>query len=781
MKRMLKITGVVAVVLVILVVAALVAAKLLITPERVRTTVLPMAEKSLSRDVAIGDISISIFSGISIKDFRVKMRQEDETFISAESLDLSYKLWPLVRKQVVIDEMRLKKPEIQVVRNADGTFNFSDLIEENTPEADESAKASVAFAQDNKQGPAIDLMVSRARITEGEIRFTDRMQSEEPFSYKITRVDASADNLSLKNSFPFEIGGNLDQAPVSISGTADPAGKKVKADVMLSDLNIADFRTYFKDAVPADLSSAIIDLDVAVEADPNQAASSGKITARGLEMVLEAMPDAAFKDAQVSVDHDLTAELGPETLNVRKAAFDLNGILFEASGTVSDYGSTPVLDISGEMPETEAKKIMAALPRELAEDAADMNPAGSIGAQIKLSGAADRPERLIENGKMRLDRAGVSAEGLDASLNGNIDLSADRISSKELELKLGEDTAFMDFEVTDLFSDPIRVTSSMEAETLDLDYLIGAAGAAGGKRGGEGKKNTEDGRESEGSGREKTGQTEGSIGPVDLPVHARGSVAVKQARYRELPVNDLLIEYSLVDNIFTMEKFSGRVAGGEAKADASVNLGEKDMEYKGNIAMSSVDSGEIISVLYPKYSGMVSGTADLDGQFSGKGILMDDIRKTLSASSEYQLSDGSISGGDLTRQFASLGGTGELESLDFDMFSGNLKIDSGKVKIDGDYDSKDVKMKPSGTIGMDGSVDVNLNLRLAPGMSGSVSGDSLIGRVLGDSEGWTQVPVAVSGSVSDPKLSVDRSGLRKKLREKGTEKVLEEGFKKLFD
>ncbi|MFO7930897.1 MAG: AsmA family protein [Desulfosalsimonas sp.] len=781
MKRMLKITGVVAVVLVILVAAALIAAKLLITPERVRTTVLPMAEKSLSREVAIGDISISIFSGISIKEFRVMMRHEEETFISAESLDLSYQLWPLVKKQVVIDEMRLKKPEIRVVRNADGTFNFSDLMEDTGTEPDAPAKASVAFAQENNQGTAIDLMVSRARITNGEVRFTDRMQGAEPFSYRITRVDASADNLSLKNSFPFEIDGSLNRAPVSIAGTADPAGKKVKADVGLSELNVADFRTYFKDAVPAELSSAMLDLDLSVEADSNQATSSGKITAHGLEMVLEALPDATFKDAQLSVDHDLTAEFGPENLNIRKAVFDLNGIGFEASGRVSDYGSTPVLDISAEMPETEVEKIMAALPQELVKDAAEMNPSGRVAAQIKLSGAADRPERLIENGKVRLDRAGASAEGLDASLTGNIDLSGDRISAKELELILGEDTAFMDFEIKDFFSDPVRITSTIEAKTLDLDYLIAAAGAAGGKRPGEGKKDTEGTRESDSPEGKKTGKTQGSIGPIDLPVHARGQVAVEQARYRDLPVNDLLIEYSLIDNIFTMEKFSGRVAGGEAKADANVNLGQKDMEYMANIAMSSVDSGEIISVLYPKYSGMVSGTAGLDGRFSGKGIRMDDIRKTLSGNSDYQLSDGSISGGDLTRQLESLVGSDDLKTLDFDMFSGNLRIDSGKIKIDGDYDSKDVKMKPAGTIGMDGSVDVNLNLRLAPGMSGSISGDSLIGRVLGDSEGWTQLPVAVSGSVTNPKLSVDRSGLRKKLREKGTEKALEEGFKKLFD
>ncbi|MFW6081886.1 MAG: DUF748 domain-containing protein, partial [Desulfosalsimonas sp.] len=634
---------------------------------------------------------------------------------------------------------------------------------------------------ENKQGPPIDLMVSRARITDGEIRFTDRMQAEEPFSYKITRVDASADNLSLKNSFPFEIDGSLNQAPVSISGTADPAVKKVKADVKVNELNAADFRAYFKDAVPGELSSAMLDLDVSVEADTNEAISSGTITLRGIDMVLEAMPDVSFEDIRLSVDHDLAAELGPENLNISKAVLDLNGIPVKASGSISAYGSDPVLDISAELPETDVKKILASLPQELVKDAADMNPAGRIAAQIKLSGAAGRPESLIENGKLSLDRTGVSAEGLEASVTGNIDLSGDRISAEQLEIKLGEDLAFMDFEVTDIFSDTVGITNSIEAESLDLDYLIAAAGAAGGQRPGDGKKDTEGGRESDSPGGQKTGKPEGSIGPLDLPVHARGVVTAEEARYRDFPVTDLHIEYSLVDNVFKVQDFSGRVAGGDAKADASINLGQKEMEYMGNIAVDSVSSGEIMSALYPEYSGLVSGIAGLEGSFSGKGIRAEDIRKTLTGSSDYRFADGRISGGDLTGQLASLLGASRLKTLDFDMFSGNLRIDSGKIQIDGDYDSKDVRMKPSGTIGMDGSLDINLNLRLAPDLSASISQDSLLGRALGDREGWTQVPVAVSGSVSGPKLSLDRSGLRQQLREKGTEKVLEEGFKKLFD
>ncbi|WP_054698577.1 hypothetical protein [Geotalea toluenoxydans] len=61
MKKTLKITGIIfaAIAVLFLVVAVLV--KLLVTPEGVRKTVLPLAEKKLQRQVQLGDISVSIF------------------------------------------------------------------------------------------------------------------------------------------------------------------------------------------------------------------------------------------------------------------------------------------------------------------------------------------------------------------------------------------------------------------------------------------------------------------------------------------------------------------------------------------------------------------------------------------------------------------------------------------------------------------------------------------------------------------------------------------------
>ena len=84
MKKFIKIIGVLAALLVFIAVGLLIAAKILITPERVRQVVIPRAEEQLNRPVAIGDIDVRLLSGIVISDFRVGSKDEPEDFVSAE-------------------------------------------------------------------------------------------------------------------------------------------------------------------------------------------------------------------------------------------------------------------------------------------------------------------------------------------------------------------------------------------------------------------------------------------------------------------------------------------------------------------------------------------------------------------------------------------------------------------------------------------------------------------------------------------------------------------------
>jgi len=127
MKTSLKIALVIFLVVVVAIVGLTLFAKSYLTDERIRSYIVETAEKSLGRKVGLGAIRVSIFKGISVTDFEIKEKDSNEPFVKAEDFVLNYQLLPLLSKSLVIDELKLVNARLRVQKNADGTFNFSDI------------------------------------------------------------------------------------------------------------------------------------------------------------------------------------------------------------------------------------------------------------------------------------------------------------------------------------------------------------------------------------------------------------------------------------------------------------------------------------------------------------------------------------------------------------------------------------------------------------------------------------------------------------------------------
>lgn len=59
-------------------------------------------------------------------------------FVEAKEVFISVDLWPLLRKEVVINAIHLKSPRIELVRDRTGAWNY----ETGTPTGGESASSS---------------------------------------------------------------------------------------------------------------------------------------------------------------------------------------------------------------------------------------------------------------------------------------------------------------------------------------------------------------------------------------------------------------------------------------------------------------------------------------------------------------------------------------------------------------------------------------------------------------------------------------------------------------
>lgn len=99
----------------------------LLTEERMKAMLIDPAEQKLGRQVTIGSAVVSLLSGISINDIRIKEADKETDFVSIKAFRLRFEILPLLNKELVIKEIIVDEPQARFVRKADGTFNFDDI------------------------------------------------------------------------------------------------------------------------------------------------------------------------------------------------------------------------------------------------------------------------------------------------------------------------------------------------------------------------------------------------------------------------------------------------------------------------------------------------------------------------------------------------------------------------------------------------------------------------------------------------------------------------------
>jgi len=214
-KKLLKITALCAGIVIALLIALSILIKVVISPEQVKKTILPRISAAINRQVSLGDVSVSIFSGIRLHDLVIQDKQGAEPFLKAGALRLDYRFWPLLRKRVEIKEIRLESPLVRIVRYADGTFNFSDL----TAKKEKEAPAE-------KEKSSIKLAVSQVTMTDGTVIFDDRQGlGGKPYVTEISAIRMAAKGISMDGEFPVSLQASLPGgATIDITGTAAKVG-----------------------------------------------------------------------------------------------------------------------------------------------------------------------------------------------------------------------------------------------------------------------------------------------------------------------------------------------------------------------------------------------------------------------------------------------------------------------------------------------------------------------------------------------------------------------------
>ena len=754
MNKWLKILSGIVAVLILLVVTLLVLATVLITPERVKETILPLAEENLQRKIELGDIEVSLLSGIEIHGLKLYEKNGQDLFVSTDMVRLKYQLLPLLAMKVVIDEVSLEKPNVRVVRFKDGQFNYSDLVDgmdsEPTPRDTQPQATPESERSSSESDLPLSLLVSNLLLKDGHLLFLDHVLNDKaPYRYEISGLQVAAKGVTLAGKIPLSVQCQLNESPLILDGHINLQPFSVDLDIAMKDLDVVAFSPYFKESLPGNLGGAKLSLESNLLGNFEDLGLKGSVSLADLDLLLDAMPEAPLENAEVKVDFDLLLAHKKDLLQVHSFDLDFNGIKLGVVGKIDTVLTGPTLNLTLSVPDLKIRQAIDAVPQSLVGDVSSLDPAGSLSAEASLAGSFEDPQSLLKSAQVDLEDVQATAGGQRPAFSGRLLLSGDYLNSEGLQVRLGDNNADIKLTASRLFTPPVVVTADITSKRFLLEpLLLGSASPAAVAEEMATESNKGQGDDEE-------------LGPFDIPVHVTGTISVAEALWKDLTIRNFIARYELKDNIFKLSQMDGNVAGGSFSSTASVDLRKKGLAYNANLGLNAVQADPLLTAFLPKAAGSLLGAMNLSFDLDGRGSQWESISRNLSGAGDVLVSDGRLASPELVKGFSSVLQLSDLKDIQFENFKAQFKVVDGKVKLDSQIVSEQLKLSPKGSVGLDGSLDLGLDTRLSPELSARLDKGGSVTRYLKDQDGWTHMPLLLTGDFSSPRFGLDPKGINR--------------------
>jgi AsmA protein len=170
-----------------------------------KRTYLPLVEEALNRRVDVGEVRLSLIPTPSIRLSKLRVSDSpafsDNTFFSAQQVQLRVKFLPLLRGRFEVTELILDKPVFNLLKQPDGTFNYADIASKKTPANNRREVKKKSEGTRTHDAAAVPVLIpSSMRVREGQLNLITKDQT--PVSIK--GIELSLKEFSSEAPFPFE-------------------------------------------------------------------------------------------------------------------------------------------------------------------------------------------------------------------------------------------------------------------------------------------------------------------------------------------------------------------------------------------------------------------------------------------------------------------------------------------------------------------------------------------------------------------------------------------------
>jgi AsmA protein len=402
MKRWLRIGGITCAILLLI----LIVLPFLINVNRFRPQVESEASAALGRQVTVGNLGLSILSG-SVDADNIAIADDPafskSPFVTAQSLKVGVELLPLLSSKLHVTDITLQRPQITLLKAANGKWNFSSIAGASAKKQQEPAKSG---GSDPANVSVAKLNVNHAKLSVGKVN-----SSAKPVVYD--NVNIQVTDFSFTSEFPFQLTAQLPgSGDAKIAGKAGPinaedaAKTPFETSVKVNNMNIAALGVID----PASGIAGLANFDGTLNSDGSQAKAVGLFTGRQLKFSPKGTPAPKV----VTVKHTVNVDLDKQTGTITQGDIAIGSAQAHLTGTFQTVGEEQVVNLKLNAPNMPVDELEAMLPAMgVFLPSGSQLKGGTLSAELGITGPLDK---LVITGPVRLANSQLANFDLGSKL-----------------------------------------------------------------------------------------------------------------------------------------------------------------------------------------------------------------------------------------------------------------------------------------------------------------------------------------------------------------------------
>ncbi len=427
----------------------------------------------LHRAVTLGEMRLGLLPfGLRVQSASIAEDPRFDTgrpFAQTDELYVGLRLWPLLRGQVDLRSVELRRPVIELVRDASGTWNFASIG---------GARDVAAVGADTDTAPPA-LVLQRLVVTNGQVAITDHENQSRRSVYQ--NIDAELNDYAPDRAFRFLLAATLPgdgTQRLSVRGTAGPvhaddiAMTSFDGDVRFEAVSLSALQRFLE-------VEALEGTDGVISGSADMRNQEGVLSSGGSLRLDEVRARGIDVGYPMTADYKLTHDLGTDILTIAEGTLRLDRTPISLTGTVNLQPETPVLDVHLTAEDAalgEAARLASAFGVAFGSG---MRVEGRFDANVRARGPADLPAL---DGQVRMQ--GVSISGPDIpqpvrTESVEIGLTPNQIRSNEFSAVTGNTSLAVRVSATDYASPTPVVDARIRTTNADLGEVLNVARAWG--------------------------------------------------------------------------------------------------------------------------------------------------------------------------------------------------------------------------------------------------------------------------------------------------------------